>query len=36
MKEYDWNDLNHLQVGRYAEYFVKMKFTMYGFDVLHG
>jgi len=30
---YAWSSLNHLQVGRYAEYFVKMEFTMFGFDV---
>ena len=30
---YDWSILNHLQVGRYAEYFVKMEFTRMGFDV---
>lgn len=28
-----WSRLTHLQVGRYAEYFVKMEFTLYGFDV---
>jgi hypothetical protein len=30
---YAWSRLNHLQVGRYAEYFVKMEFTLLGFDV---
>lgn len=30
---YDWSRLNHLQVGRFAEYFVKMEFTLYGFDI---
>lgn len=25
--------LNHLQVGRYAEYLAKMEFTLDGFDV---
>jgi hypothetical protein len=30
---YDWNRLNHLQLGRYAEYFTKMEFTLYRFDV---
>lgn len=30
---YDWGKLNHLQLGRYAEYFVKMEFTRHGFDV---
>lgn len=33
MIRYDWAHLNHLQLGRYAEYFTKMEFTMYGFDV---
>lgn len=33
MEKYDWSRLTHLQVGRYAEYFVKMEFTLYGFDV---
>ena len=28
-----WSRLNHLQVGRYAEYFVKMRFVLVGFDV---
>ncbi len=30
---YDWGKLNHMQLGRYAEYFVKMEFTRHGFDV---
>jgi hypothetical protein len=30
---YDWARLNPLQVGRYAEYFTKMEFTLYGFEV---
>jgi hypothetical protein len=30
---YAWSRLNGLQVGRYAEYFVKMEFTLLGFDV---
>jgi hypothetical protein len=33
MEKYAWSHLNTLQVGRYAEYFVKMEFTLYGFDV---
>lgn len=33
MDKYDWARLNHLQIGRYAEYFVKMEFVLYGFDV---
>ncbi|HET6314634.1 MAG TPA: DUF4365 domain-containing protein, partial [Chloroflexia bacterium] len=33
MDRYDWGRLSHLQVGKYAEYFTKMEFTLYGFDV---
>lgn len=33
MKKYEWSRLNNLQLGKYAEYFVKMEFTQYGFDV---
>jgi hypothetical protein len=33
MERYDWSRLNHLQVGKFAEYFVKMEFTLYGFDI---
>lgn len=33
MQRYNWDALNHLQIGRYAEYLVKMEFTMFGFDV---
>lgn len=33
MQRYDWNHLNKQQVGAYAEYFVKMEFTMHGFQV---
>ena len=33
MKKYNWSALNRMQVGRYAEYFVKMEFTLYGFEV---
>jgi len=28
-----WSKLSTLQLGRYAEYFVKMEFTLHGFDV---
>jgi len=28
-----WSKLNKQQLGTYAEYFVKMEFTMYGFQV---
>ncbi|HDL01795.1 MAG TPA: DUF4365 domain-containing protein [candidate division Zixibacteria bacterium] len=30
---YQWDKLNKQQAGAYAEYFVKMEFTMYGFQV---
>jgi hypothetical protein len=30
---FDWSRLNHLQIGRYAEYLAKMEFTLHGFDV---
>jgi hypothetical protein len=33
VQDYDWSHLNNVQLGRYAEYFVKMEFTRYGFDV---
>ncbi len=33
MKIYDWKRLNHLQIGKYAEYFVKMELTLYGLDI---
>ena len=33
MDRYDWSRLHPLQVGRFAEYFVKMEFTLYGFEV---
>lgn len=33
MDKYDWTRLNHLQLGKYAEYFVKMEFVLHGFDV---
>ena len=33
MEKYTWNRLNHLQLGRYAEYLAKMEFTLYGFGV---
>lgn len=28
-----WSELSAMQVGRYAEYYAKMEFTSYGFDV---
>lgn len=33
MDKYKWSRLNHLQVGRYAEYFTKMEFTLFGYEV---
>ncbi|GIK57568.1 MAG: DUF4365 domain-containing protein [Chloroflexi bacterium] len=33
MQRYAWRRLNKQQVGAYAEYFVKMELTMYGFQV---
>jgi hypothetical protein len=31
--QHDWSRLNHLQIGRYAEYFTKMQFVLIGLDV---
>lgn len=33
MRRYQWNRLNRQQMGKYAEYFVKMELTMHGFQV---
>lgn len=33
MNKFEWDRLTPLQLGRYAEYFVKMEFTLAGFDV---
>lgn len=33
MGKINWSSLNRLQLGRYAEYLVKMEFTLHGFDV---
>jgi hypothetical protein len=33
MARYQWSALNKQQVGKFAEYFVKMELTMYGFEV---
>jgi hypothetical protein len=33
MQKQHWSSLSTLQLGRYAEYFVKMQFTLHGFDV---
>ena len=29
----DWSKLNNIQLGRYAEYYAKMEFASYGFEV---
>ena len=31
--KHDWSRLNHLQIGRYAEYYTKMQFVLLGLDV---
>lgn len=33
MNRYIWSKLNKLQVGTFVEYYVKMEFAMYGFQV---
>lgn len=33
MPKTKWSELSHLQLGQYGEYYAKMKFTSYGFDV---
>jgi hypothetical protein len=33
MNRHDWSRLNHLQLGRYSEYLVKMELTLYGLDI---
>lgn len=33
MAKIEWTKLNNLQIGRYGEYYAKMEFTAYGFDV---
>jgi hypothetical protein len=33
LERYNWKSLNRLQLGRFAEYFVKMEFTLYGADI---
>ena len=33
MEKYEWSKLNKLQVGAFAEYFVKMELTMHGLRV---
>jgi hypothetical protein len=31
--QHDWSRLNHMQIGRYAEYLTKMQFVLIGLDV---
>jgi len=31
--KHNWSRLGNIQLGRYAEYFVKMEFAMHGFDI---
>ena len=33
MPNMDWDKLSRLQIGRYAEYYAKMEFASYGFEV---
>ena len=33
MPNKNWSELKHLQLGRYAEYYAKMEFASYGFEV---
>jgi hypothetical protein len=33
MPNTNWSKLNHLQLGRYAEYYAKMEFASYGLEV---
>jgi len=33
MPDTNWSNLNSMQLGRYAEYYAKMEFTSYGFEV---
>jgi len=33
MEKFRWQHLNHLQIGRYAEYLIKMELVSYGFDI---
>lgn len=33
MPNFNWSQLNHLQIGRYAEYYVKMELSSYGFHI---
>ena len=31
--KFDWNSLTYIQSGKYAEYYTKMEFSLYGFEV---
>ncbi len=33
MPSLKWSELNHLQLGKYAEYYAKMEFTSYKYEV---
>lgn len=33
MPNLNWDNINNLQVGRYAEYLAKMEFASYGFEI---
>ena len=33
MPNTQWSSLSRLQLGRYAEYYAKMEFASYGYDV---
>lgn len=33
MPNFKWSQLSGMQLGRYAEYYAKMEFTSYGYDV---
>ena len=33
MSNTNWSELSYLQLGRYAEYYAKMEFSSYGYDV---
>ena len=33
MPKMKWSELSPMQIGRYAEYYAKMEFTLYGYDV---
>lgn len=33
MEKHDWTRLSRQQLGRYAEYYAKMEFSLYGYDI---